>query len=67
MWYEDDNVRLAIRGLYGAMRSLSPKSRAEFKHAARVQVRRLILRRRLEAAKLLRVMTATVDPQLRGD
>lgn len=43
------------------------KSRAEFKHAARVQVRRLILRRRLEAAKLLRVMTATVDPQLRGD
>ena len=67
MWYEDDNVRLAIRGLHGAMRSLSPKGRAEFKQAARMQVRRLILRRRLEATKLLRVMTATVDPEGRGD
>jgi hypothetical protein len=62
MW-NDDDVRLAIRGLRSAMRSLSPVQRTELRRAARIQTRRLILDKRVEAANLLRVMTGTVEPE----
>ena len=62
MW-NDNDILLAIRGLRSAMCSLPLYHRTQLKRAARAQVRRLILNKRVEAANVLRVMTGIVEPE----